>query len=406
MFKIEWTKRHTTILVYTCCTILLSVLVALLILFPQVLGGVLHGFLTAISPVIFGFAIAYLLYPICRFLETKVLCFFHKKKPRAKLVRVLSVVLTFVLAAAVITLFIGMVVPQIKASYQDLERKLDGYLLAASSRLEGVLRDVPENGILDTLDSLLHIDVVFDSLEKLVDNAFGAIGGLANTIVSYSSKIVVILGRIVLSILFAAYFLLHKERLFGGISELARLLLPETYYLGARKWITFTHEAFGGFIAGKLVNALIITLLNFVVFGLCGIPYYPLIALITGITDMIPYFGPFIGAIPSAFIILIADPIKVIWFAVLILVIQQIDGNFIGPKILGEKVGLDSLTVIVAITVSGGLWGVVGMFIGVPLFTVLQQAMRVIVNNRLRKKQLPTETAAYGQTRERRQNEV
>ena len=401
LFKIEWTKRHTTILVYTCCTILLAILVALAILFPHVPVDILEGFLAVVSPVIFGFAIAYLLYPICRFFETKALRFLQKKKSRPGLVRGLSVVLTFLTAFAVIALLIGMLVPQIKTSYLDLERKFDGYLVNASSGVESFLQRFFASGERAVLENVLDVDLVFDSLEKLLDNAFDVIGSLANTLVAYSSKVVSIVGRVVVSLLFAGYFLLQKERLFSSISELADLLLPNKLNMGTRKWLAFTHEAFGGFISGKLVNAVIITLVNFVVFGLCGIPYYPLIALITGITDMIPYFGPFLGAIPSAFIILIADPIKVIWFAVLILVIQQLDGNFIGPKILGEKVGMDSLTVIVAITVSGGLWGIVGMFIGVPLFTVLQQAVREIVNNRLRKKGLPTRTAAYAKTRVR-----
>ena len=110
---------------------------------------------------------------------------------------------------------------------------------------------------------------------------------------------------------------------------------------------------------------------------------------------MIPYFGPFIGAVPAAFIILIADPIKVLWFIALALVVQQLDGNFIGPKILGEKVGVDSLLIIVAITVSGGLWGIIGMFIGVPVFTVLYQMVKEFIEKRLKAKGLPTETSEY-----------
>lgn len=395
MFKIEWTKRHTTILIYTCCTILIAVVLVLAILFPGILIGILKGFLSAISPVIFGFAIAYLLHPICRFFDTKALRFLSKTKQRQRLTRVLAVVLTFLVAAAVIALFIGMVVPQIKASYLDLEKKFDGYVQNASVWLEDFLREITNGGEMDALDAVLNIDLVFDTLEKMIDTSLEAIGGLADTVVSYSSKVVSIAWRVGVSLVFAAYFLLQKEMLLTAISELADMLLPAKLNHGTRKWLAYTHEAFGGFIAGKLLNALIITLLNFIVFGLCDIPYYPLIALITGITDMIPYFGPFIGAIPSAFIILIADPIKVIWFAVLVLVIQQIDGNFVGPKILGEKVGVDSLLIIIAITVSGRLWGIVGMFIGVPLFTVLQQAVREFVNNRLAKKGLPTETSAY-----------
>ena len=395
MFKIEWTKRHTTILIYTCCTILIAVALVLAILFPGILLGIAKGFFRAVSPVIFGFVIAYLLHPICRFFDTKALRFLNKKKERPVLVRTLAVALTFLVTAAVIALFIGMVVPQIKASYLDLEKKFDGYVQNASVWLENFLREITDDGEVNALDALLNIDIVFDTIEKLIETTFGAIGNIADTVVSYSSKLLSIVGRGIVSLVFAVYFLLRKETLQTGISELADLLLPAQLNSGARKWLAYTDEAFGGFIAGKLLDALLITLLNFIVFGLCGIPYYPLIALITGVTDMIPYFGPFIGAVPSVFIILIADPIKVIWFVILVLVIQQIDGNLIGPKILGEKVGVDSLLIIIAITVSGGLWGIVGMFIGVPLFTVLQQAAREIVNSRLTKKGLPTELSAY-----------
>ena len=144
-----------------------------------------------------------------------------------------------------------------------------------------------------------------------------------------------------------------------------------------------------------MVNALIITVINFIIFSIFKIPYAPLVALICGVTDMIPYFGPFIGAVPCAFIILIADPIKVIWFAALVLVIQQIDGNIVGPKILGEKVGVDSLLIIVAITLGGGLFGIAGMFVGVPVFTVIYHAFNEFLSGRLKKKGLPTDTDSY-----------
>ena len=396
MFKIEWTKQHTQILVYTCLTILAAILLALVILFPGTVFGILGGFLRAVSPVLIGFVIAYLLHPICRFFDTKVLKGLHKKKARPSLSRSLAVLLTFLTVAAVIALFIGMVVPQIKASYLDLEGRLDGYLQKVTAFTEGLIRDLVENGGFAALEGIVDVEAVLASVEDLVGRSLGLVGTLAGTIVDYSSKIVTVVANIIVSLIFAAYFLLQKEKILGVISYLADLLLPDKLGFGLRKWISYTDKAFGSFIAGKLLNATLITLLNFVVFGLFDIPYYPLIALITGITDMIPYFGPFLGAIPSAFIILIADPIKVIWFVILVLVIQQLDGNIIGPKILGEKVGVDSLLIIVAITVGGGLFGVAGMFLGVPVFTVLQQAVREFVNSRLARKRLSMRTEDYG----------
>ena len=395
MFKFDWTKQHTTVLAYTCITILAAVLLVLAIVFPEWVLGVLGGFLRAVSPVIFGFVIAYLLHPICLFFETKVLCFVKKKHARSHTRRSVAVFLTFLAAAAVIALFVGMVVPQIKASYLDLEAKFDGYLQKAFSFVEGAIANMRDNGGMDILEQFVDVGAALDAVEKLAEQSFSLIGNFANTLVLYSSKIVTVVAKVIVSVIFAVYFLLQKEKLQRAISYLADVLLSEKLNRGTHKWIAYTDQAFGSFIAGKLLNATLITLLNFVVFGLCDIPYYPLVALITGITDMIPYFGPFLGAIPSAFIILIADPVKVIWFVILVLVIQQLDGNFIGPKILGEKVGVDSLLIIVAITVSGRLWGVIGMFIGVPVFTVLQQAVREIINARLVKKGLSVATDDY-----------
>ncbi len=395
MFQIEWTKQHTQILVYTCTTILVAVVLVLAILFPGTVFGILGGLLRAVSPVLIGFVIAYLLHPICRFFDRKVFKGFHKKKPRHFLTRSLSILMTFLITAAVIALFIGMVVPQIKASYLDLEQKFDGYLQKVVSFTEALLADLSADGAFIAVEDVVDIEAVLAAVEDFVGRSLSLVGGLAGTIVNYSSKVVTIVAQIVVSLIFAVYFLLQKENILGMISYLSDLLLPDKLNRGARKWIAYTDEAFGSFIAGKLLNATLITLLNFVVFGLFDIPYYPLIALITGITDMIPYFGPFLGVIPSVFIILIADPIKVIWFVILVLVIQQLDGNIIGPKILGEKVGVDSLLIIVAITVSGGLFGVAGMFLGVPVFTVLQQAVREFVNNRLAKKKLSTVTEDY-----------
>ena len=395
MFKFEWTKKHTTILIYICLTMLIAIAIQLLLLFPGVLVDVIGGFIGAISPVIIGFAIAYLLFPICRFLEKKVLRFINKKEEHPRLTRAIAVTLTFLIAFAVISLFVSIVVPQIKTSYLDLEAKFGSYLSAAANKLEAAFSDVSDANALPALSTILDIDVVFDTLGNIIDNLFGTIGNVADKVVTYSSKVVSIVAEVIVSVIFAVYFMLSKERLMGAISRFSRFALPYRLDRGARKWLDFTHHAFGSFISGKILNALLITILNFIVFGLCGIPYYPLIALITGITDMIPYFGPFIGAIPAAFIILIADPIKVIWFAVLVIVIQQLDGNFIGPKILGEKVGVDSLLIIVAITVSGRLFGIVGMFIGVPVFTVLYRMVKEFIENRLVKKNLPVETEEY-----------
>ena len=391
MLKFEWTKEHTVALIYTCVTILLAIPLVLVILFPDILGGALGGLVDALSPVLIGFAVAYLLFPVCNFFEKKVCGFIEKKKPRPRLRRIAAVVLTLLAAIVFLVFFVWMLVPQIKASYLNLEATFDTYLEKASVYLGEVTAKYTEPGAEPVFDSAALLDTV----GGWIDSLFDQVGNFMSSAVSYSSKLLNTIWRIIFSLIFMVVFLVEKDAIGARLNSIASTLLTRRGKAFCDKWVRYTDESFGGFISGKILDAVIITLINFVVFGLAGIPYYPLVSLVCGVTDVIPYFGPFIGAVPCAFIILIADPIKMIWFIVLTLVIQQCDGNIIGPKILGEKVGVDSLMIVVAITVSGGLWGLVGMFIGVPLFAVLRQAVKELVESRLQKKHLPTETTAY-----------
>lgn len=391
MLKFEWTKQHTVALIYTCVTILLAIPLVLVILFPGILGGFFGGLADALSPALIGFAAAYLLFPACDFFEKKVCGFIEKKKPRPRLRRIAAVVLTLLAAAAFLVFFIWLLVPQIKASYQNLEATFDTYLKKASVYLGEVTAKYTEPGGEPIFDSAALLDTV----GGWIDSLFDRIGNFMASAVTYSSKLLNTIWRIIFSLIFMVVFLVEKKAIGARLNSIAATLLPRRGKAFCDKWVRYTDESFGGFISGKILDAVIITLINFIVFGLARIPYYPLVSLVCGVTDVIPYFGPFIGAVPCAFIILIADPVQMIWFVVLTLVIQQCDGNIIGPKILGDKVGVDSLMIVVAITVSGGLWGLVGMFIGVPLFAVMRQAVKELVESRLQKKHLPVDTAAY-----------
>ena len=161
------------------------------------------------------------------------------------------------------------------------------------------------------------------------------------------------------------------------------------------KW-RYIHKVFGGFIIGKLVDSLIIGILTFVWLSIIKMPYTVLISVIVGVTNIIPFFGPFIGAIPSALLVLLVSPKKCLWFLLSILVIQQLDGNIIGPKILGNSTGISSFWVLFSILFFGGVLGPVGMIIGVPTFAVIYRLTAEWVNKRLKKKELSTITDDYG----------
>ena len=161
------------------------------------------------------------------------------------------------------------------------------------------------------------------------------------------------------------------------------------------KLVRYTDDRFGGFLTGKILDSAIIGVLSFIVFSIAGIPYTLLVSVIVGVTNVIPFFGPFIGAIPCGILVLLVNPFKAFVFAILILAIQQADGNIIGPKILGDRTGLDSFAVITAILVSAGLFGVAGMILGVPVFATVLGLLKSFLNRRLEEKNLPLEVSAY-----------
>jgi len=362
------------------------------LVFPSAIANFVKAFFTAVSPVFFGFAIAYLVSPVCDFFDKKV----FKKRMGKKTARAFAVTCTMLLVIVIISVFIGIMVPQIASSYTSLQSRFEVYVAKVTGWVGDFINDMQVSGN-EAFLSFFNTQKLLDSVDDILGTAFGFLGGFANVLLTYSSKIIVVVAKVIVSFIFAIYFLLEKDLIFSGISKVSDTVFSAKFNLGARKWIAYTDEVFSSFITGKMVNAFFITVINFIVFSIFKIPYAPLVALICGVTDMIPYFGPFIGAVPCAFIILIADPIKVLWFAVLVLVIQQIDGNIVGPKILGEKVGVDSLLIIVAITLGGGLFGVFGMFVGVPVFTIIYHVFNEFVTARLKKKGLPAEMSAYSQ---------
>ncbi|HOO28395.1 MAG TPA: AI-2E family transporter, partial [Lachnospiraceae bacterium] len=191
------------------------------------------------------------------------------------------------------------------------------------------------------------------------------------------------------------YLLASKELFCAQAKKLSYALLREERANNLINNMRFANKTFGGFLVGKILDSLIIGIICFVGTSILKIPYALLISVIVGVTNMIPFFGPYLGAIPCAIILIMINPMKCLIFLIFILILQQFDGNILGPKILGNSTGLSSFWVIFAITIFGGLLGILGMFIGVPLFAVIYSAIKTFVNQRLIKKQLPADTTFY-----------
>ena len=216
-------------------------------------------------------------------------------------------------------------------------------------------------------------------------------GGVVSTLV--------FLKNLLVGIIVSVYLLATKELCAAQARKIVHGLFSREnvrwVLLGTRK----VDEIFSGFVRGKLLDSLIIGIICFVGCSILKFPYTPLVSVIVGVTNVIPFFGPFLGAIPSTFLIILADPLKGLYFVLFVLALQQLDGNVIGPKILGDKTGLSSLWVIIAILVGGSFFGIPGMFFGVPVCACLYSAASFFIESRLRRKCLPLSTEAYGSSK-------
>ncbi len=362
--KIRFQKKYNSIALYSCLVLLcLGVAVALLFRFDLV-ASVVTGFLSILRPVLFAFATAYLLNPLVSFLERKVLVFSTKDRKKFILKRLLSIVITFLLVLALVALILFLFVPSLVASYDNLTLRISGYSREAQSLVNSFL-------------SRFSIESVGTSLQSASDSIFSwfssAVLNLLPNLVSYASNVFSGIVDAFIAIVLSITFLAEKEKYAARFKKILSAVLPQKWYDRFIGFASYTDKTFGGFLVGKIIDSLIIGVLTFVVLALFRIPYYEMISLFVCVTNMIPYFGPIIGAIPSAFLIFIAEPDKTILFIVIILIIQQLDGNVIGPRIIGGATGLSSLGVITSILLMGHLMGFVGYFIAVPLFAVIKR---------------------------------
>lgn len=353
-----------------------------------------------LMPVLVGMGIAYLLTPILNYMEKNVilpLCDhfrIRKSQRRDKVVRGIGILITMLLFIGTIYVLVYMLVSQIVPSVQNVIKNFESYRLNLMNWLNGVLEDNPDLGSFLTnsvaeysaeLENWLKglLPDTLDLLKKVSIGVFGVLGVVLNCIIG-----------LVISI----YVLASKDRFAGQAKKIAYAVFEQDVANTVVSNFRFTHRTFVGFLSGKIADSTIIGLLCFIGTTLMQTPYAALVSVVIGFTNVIPFFGPFLGAIPCGILIFMMNPmapLKCVYFLLFILFLQQVDGNIIGPKILGNSTGLTGFWVIFAITLFGGIFGVLGMVIGVPAFAVIYAAVRAAVHTALRKKQLPTERTLY-----------
>lgn len=342
---------------------------------------IIRKILIILSPIIIGLLLAYLLNPAMKYFEEKVRAFLEKrmKKKREKIpaaARACAIAISFVLLFFCIYLLVYMVIPQIYSNVRNLIVTLPGQFNRLMDQLNSRMEDDRQLSAL--------IDGIYKEAMKFLTNwvktdMMDQVAAVATGVYGFVRVIVDVL----VGIIVAAYVLMSKEVFVRQIKKTMYAFLSEKKVEGLLEVFRETDRIFGGFITGKIVDSIIIGILCFFFMLLLGLPYAALISVIIGVTNVIPFFGPYIGAVPSAFLILLTSPSKGVIFIIFILILQQFDGNILGPKILGESTGLSPFWVVFAIILGGGLFGVAGMFFGVPTLGVIYYLMKRLVDSRL-----------------------
>ncbi|MBQ3182832.1 MAG: AI-2E family transporter [Clostridia bacterium] len=368
--KIDWNKRYTTLTAYICIIITFAVVLVAAVMHLNVVWGAVKGILSVLNPFIIGFCIAFLINPLMMLFEGKVFGFIGKRKPRPKLKRVLSLIIAYIVVSILISLFVYMIVPQMVQSYDDLQSRLSGYVTGAQEFVTNFL-DKDKTPIPEFILKFMDLDTLNDSVNDFLKNFYKLFIDFSPYIINFATNILNSLKNALIGIIVSIYFLFSKEKLCAQVKKTVYAFFNGKRASRMVRITRKTKKTFEGFIIGKIIDSIIIGILTFFVLMIFKMPYYPLVAVIVGVTNVIPFFGPFIGAIPSAIIIFIADPVKSFWFIVIIFAIQQLDGNVIGPAILGDSTDMSALWVMFSIIFMSGVLGITGMFIGVPIFATL-----------------------------------
>lgn len=352
---------------------------------------------SALMPVYIGLGIAYLLSPLVNKLERTVLIplFYRvvkKKKAVRSVSRAVSVAIVLILAIAVLFWLAMLVVPEVAESIISLTDSLPGYyqnIVNMANEMRGKHPEAAEQ--VAEIAQSIYVQLINWLQNELIPSSTELVGVVSDGLVNAMG----VLFNIVIGIIISIYLMIGKETFCAQAKRMLYTILPVRHAERVLRVGRDINWSFAKFFSGKIIDSIIVALLTFIVLSIAGMPYTALISVLIGVTNIIPFFGQYIGAIPSAFLVFLVSPVKGVIFVVLIIVILQVDGNIIGPKIIGESIGLGSFWILFSILVFGSLFGILGMICAVPVFAVLYKTVRSWSRKRLEEKGLPKETGNY-----------
>ena len=376
-------NKYTQVVVSICIVILFYFFVLHI---GDVLG-VFSGLLKIMSPLIIGLVFAYIMHPIVDMFENKLFKGVKNKTTR----RNLAITITMTIIIGIIATLISIIIPELLNSIKSIIVHLPSYL----NDLEGLIRDwiadsAIEEQVMNNYDAILGTitnginDIALPAVNSAINNLGAGILALFKGILNW-----------LIGFVFAVYILANTKNFGAGAKKVLYSIFDVNKVNDFIVELKHINKIFVNFMIGKVTDSSIILLTTFLFLLICGFPYPLLIAVIIGLTDLIPYFGPYIGTVPSAILICFVSPVKAIIFVLFIIVLQQIDANLITPRIQSNATGLPSFWVLFAITLFGGLFGIVGLLIGVPCFTIIYEIIRDLVDRRLANKNMPIEKSYY-----------
>lgn len=362
-----------------------------------------HGFASfwrklvwIVQPITIGVILAYLLNPVVRFIEAYVVKFLIprvKNKRRAqKAGRGVGVAGALLFLAVILILLFSVIVPSVSRSIQNMITVFPSEInnliewIEEFSKGDSELAEMVSEGI-ETASTMFQTYVQ----TELLPQAKVYLASITNGVI-YGVKL---LTNVLVGVIVSVYVLMSKETFAGQAKKIIYAILKPERGNIVITTVRKSNEIFGGFISGKLLDSAIIGVLAYIVLAIMKMPDTMLLAVIIGVTNVIPFFGPFIGAVPSFIIVVLQNPVQGLYFLIFIFILQQIDGNIIGPKILGDSTGITPFWVVTSILIFGGLWGFPGMLLGVPVMAVLQYIVRNLLDYALKKRGLVSDTASY-----------
>lgn len=338
---------------------------------------IIGRFLAIIAPFIFGFFFAYLIRPIVATLEKPLKKI--KKGKGEKIKRVISIVVSYLIVIGALTIIIVYIFPQMKNSVKDIGNSVKNGYNYVTNHLDEMNAMIP----------VINLGSVIEYIQNnLIDKLMSNSGTIVPFVYHFSSSVLTSLYNIFMGLVISIYMIIDGQKLKKSIKRIIYALSPIEKAPAICKTISKCNHIFNGFLFGKAVDSLIIGILCFIAMSILQLPYSLLLSVIVGITNMIPYFGPIIGAIPGFVIYLFIDPKLSLVFAIMILILQQFDGLYLGPKILGDLTGIKPLWVIFGIVIGGAYFGAVGMFLGVPTVAVFMYLADLFIESKLKKKKI------------------